>query len=248
MHLNFKTVSNFRDASIYNMSSGKIFRSAKLSNLSITERNKLEDLNIYKVIDFRDPREIKKSPDNLSPYLKERYINLSISAQTLSRMVTACKNNKDDAIYYEKVMEESYKLYLENHKNVWKDFFKILISSRGQPILYHCTAGKDRTGIASYLIQSLCGVEENFINDSYLISNDLLSSKEAVSEQQDTVQNPDKLVTPLMLSTLGKVKISYLNSAKNIIKEKYQSVKSYFLNELGFNNQDLNELLTIYKK
>ena len=82
----------------------------------------------------------------------------------------------------------------------------------------------------------------------YLISNDLLSSKEAVSEQQDTVQNPDKLVTPLMLSTLGRVKISYLNSAKNLIKKKYQSVKSYFLNELGFNNHDLNELLTLYKK
>ena len=125
MHLDFKTVSNFRDASIHNMSSGKIFRSAKLSNLDISERKKLEDLNIYKVIDFRDPREIKKSPDNLSPYLKERYINLSISAQTLSRMVNAFKDNKDDAIYYEKVMEESYKLYLENHKNVWKDFFKI---------------------------------------------------------------------------------------------------------------------------
>ena len=248
MHLNFKTVSNFRDASIYNMLSGKIFRSAKLSNLSLTERNKLEDLNLYKIVDFRDPREIKKSPDNLSPFLKERYINLSISAQTLSRMVTAYKDNKDDAIYYEKVMEESYKLYLENHKIVWKDFFKILISSKGLPILFHCTAGKDRTGIASYLVQSLCDVEENSIDESYLLSNDLLSSKEAVSEQQDTLKNPDKNVTPLMLSTLGRVKISYLNSAKNLIKEKYQSVKSYFLNELGFNNHDLNELLTLYKK
>ncbi len=247
MPLDFKTVSNFRDASIHNMSSGKIFRSAKLSNLSITERNKLDDLNIYKVIDFRDPREIKKSPNNLSPYLKERYINLSISAQTLSRMVTACKDKKDNVIYYEKVMEESYKLYIENHKNVWKDFFKILISSKGQPILYHCTAGKDRTGIASYLVQSLCEVEENFIDENYLLSNDLLSSKEAVSEQKDTVKHPEKLVTPLMLSTLGKVKISYLNSAKNLIKEKYQSVKSFFLNELGFNSQDLNEFLAIYK-
>ena len=99
MHLDFKTVSNFRDASIHNMSSRKIFRSAKLSNISITERNKLEDLNICKVIDFRDPREIKKSPNNLSPFLKERYINLSISAQTLSRMVNACKDNKDAVSY-----------------------------------------------------------------------------------------------------------------------------------------------------
>ena len=94
----------------------------------------------------------------------------------------------------------------------------------------------------------MCDVEENSIDESYLLSNDLLSSKEAVSEQQDTLKNPDKNVTPLMLSTLGRVKISYLNSAKNLINEKYQSVKSYFLNELGFNNHDLNELLTLYKK
>ena len=41
MHLDFKTVSNFRDASVHKMSSGKIFRSAKLSNLNLNERNKL---------------------------------------------------------------------------------------------------------------------------------------------------------------------------------------------------------------
>ena len=94
----------------------------------------------------------------------------------------------------------------------------------------------------------MCDVEENFIDESYLLSNDLLSSKEAASEQQDTLKNPDKNVTPLMLSTLGRVKNILPEFSKNLIKEKYQSVKSYFLNELGLKKHDLNELLTLYKK
>ena len=247
MSFDFKTVSNFRDASIQNMSQGKIFRSAKLSKICDSELTKLEGLKIYKIIDFRDPKEINKAPNNLSEYLKKKYVNLKISAKTLSRMVSSYKENKDDVFHYEKVMEESYKLYIENYKSVWRNFFEILIASKGIPVIYHCSAGKDRTGIASYLIQSLCGVDENLIDNNYLLSNDLLSTKEAVSEQKDTLRNSNSLVTPLMLSTLGRVKISYLNSARYIITKKYQSVENYFLSELGFNIEDLNKLLAIYK-
>ena len=247
MSFDFKSVSNFRDVSINNMSRGKLFRSAKLSNLNDLEKKKLDNLNLYKIIDFRDPKEIRKSPDNLSKDLKDNYINLSISAKTLSRMIDARQKFKDDKIFYEKVMEESYKLYIENHKDVWRSFFNILIAAKGMPIIFHCTAGKDRTGVASYLIQSLCGADQSLIDQNYLLSNDMLSSREAVSEQKDTLIHSDNLVTPLMLLTLGKVKISYLNSAREIIKNKYKSVKNYFLTELGFKTEHLNKLLTIYK-
>ena len=54
---------------------------------------------------------------------------------------------------YEKVMEDSYKLYLNNHKHIWKEFINILLNSNSSPVIFHCSAGKDRTGIASYIIQ-----------------------------------------------------------------------------------------------
>ena len=56
------------------------------------------------------------APDNLSPKLQERYINLPISASTLSRMVSQKQLNGDNVEFYEKVMKESYRMYINNHK------------------------------------------------------------------------------------------------------------------------------------
>ena len=149
------------------MKKNKLFRSAKLSNLEDEDLDILEKNKIFKIIDLRDPVEIEKAPDNLSSNLLKKYINLPISANTLSRMADAyhnCNYQENETIY-ENVMKKSYEFYLKNHSEVWKKFFTILLESNGKPVIYHCSAGKDRTGIASYLIQSLCSQKEELIFD-----------------------------------------------------------------------------------
>ena len=89
---------------------------------------KIEKLNPYAIIDFRDPKEINKAPDNLSKKLLKKYISLPISASTLNRMVVQKKIEGDYKLTYEKVMEDSYKLYLNNHKHIWKEFINILLN------------------------------------------------------------------------------------------------------------------------
>ena len=154
--ISIESVSNFRDASIGSrMKKNLLFRCAKLSTLNIKDIKILENLNPFAIIDFRDPKEVKMAPDNLSPKLQERYINLPISASTLSRMVSIKQINGDNIKSYEEVMEESYRMYINNHKKVWAKFFEILLSSNNRPIIFHCSAGKDRTGIASFMIQSI---------------------------------------------------------------------------------------------
>ena len=69
------------------MKKNVLFRCAKLSTLNKNDLTKLEKLNPHAIIDFRDPKEIKKAPDNLSTRLVEKYVSLPISASTLSRMV-----------------------------------------------------------------------------------------------------------------------------------------------------------------
>ena len=157
------------------MKKNQIFRSAKLSNLNDDDLDILEKNKIFKIIDLRDPVEIEKAPDNLSSNLLKKYINLPISANTLSRMADAyhnCNYEENETIY-ENVMKKSYEFYLKNHSEVWKKFFTLLLESNGKPIIYHCSAGKDRTGIASYLIQSLCSQKEELIFDNYLLSKEL---------------------------------------------------------------------------
>ena len=245
--LSISSVSNFRDVAIGpKMKKNLLFRCAKLSTLNSEDIVKLENIKPYAIIDFRDPKEIKKAPDNLSESLFKKYVSLPISANTLNRMVAEKSIQGDNRLTYEKIMEESYKLYLNNHKHVWKEFINILLNSNSNPIIFHCSAGKDRTGIASYIIQSLLNSSIELIYENYLLSNQLLSSIAATAEQTTSSKNDDLKITNVMLKALGKVQKSYLNSAIYEIKEKYQTLEMYIFNELGFNENDIEKLKKLY--
>ena len=245
--ISIESVSNFRDVSIGSkMKKNLLFRCAKLSTLNDRDICVLENLNPHAIIDFRDPKEIKKAPDNLSAKLLKKYINLPISASTLSRMAAQKEIDGDSVESYEKVMEDSYRMYINNHKVVWTKFFEILLKSNKLPIIFHCSAGKDRTGIASFMIQSIFKNPMDLIFENYLISNDLLTIKAATAEQSTNSSNQDSLVTKNMLSTLGKVQQSYLNAAIDEIDKKYSSLENYFISQLGLKVNDIQKLEEIF--
>ena len=245
--ISIESVSNFRDVSVGSkMKKNLLFRCAKLSTLNDRDICVLENLNPHAIIDFRDPKEIKKAPDNLSAKLLKKYINLPISASTLSRMAAQKEIDGDSVESYEKVMEDSYRMYINNHKVVWTKFFEILLKSKKLPIIFHCSAGKDRTGIASFMIQSIFKNPMDLIFENYLISNDLLTIKAATAEQSTNSSNHDSLVTKNMLSTLGKVQQSYLNAAIDEIDKKYSSLENYFISQLGLKVNDIQKLEQIF--
>ena len=245
--ISIESVSNFRDVSIGSkMKKNLLFRCAKLSTLNDRDICVLENLNPDAIIDFRDPKEINKAPDNLSAKLLKKYINLPISASTLSRMATQKEIYGDSVESYEKVMEDSYRMYINNHKVVWTKFFEILLKSKKLPIIFHCSAGKDRTGIASFMIQSIFKNPMDLIFENYLISNDLLTIKAATAEQSTNSSNQDSLVTKNMLTTLGKVQQSYLNAAIDEIDKKYSSLENYFISQLGLKVNDIQKLEQIF--
>ena len=241
------SVSNFRDVAIGSkMKNNILFRCAKLSTLNDEDIKKIEDLNPHAIIDFRDPKEINKAPDNLSKDLLKKYVSLPISASTLSRMVDQKNIDGDNKFTYEKVMEESYKLYINNHKHVWKEFIKILLKANNNPIIFHCSAGKDRTGIASFIIQKLCDNPMELIFENYLLSNELLTINAATAEQTTASKKNDQLITEIMLDTLSKVKKSYLISGINEIENQFESLENYIIQELGFTNTDIKDLKKLY--
>ena len=241
------SVSNFRDVAIGSkMKNNILFRCAKLSTLNDEDIEKIEDLNPHAIIDFRDPKEINKAPDNLSKDLLKKYVSLPISASTLSRMVDQKNIDGDNKFTYEKVMEESYKLYINNHKHVWKEFIKILLKANNNPIIFHCSAGKDRTGIASFIIQKLCDNPIELIFENYLLSNELLTINAATAEQTTASKKDDQLITKIMLDTLSKVKKSYLISGINEIENQFESLENYIIQELGFTDADIKDLKKLY--
>ena len=228
------------------MKKNVLFRCAKLSTLNKEDIITFETLNPYAVVDFRDPKEINKAPDNLSKGLIDKYISLPISASTLSRMVAQKSVEGDTMKTYEKVMEESYKLYVNNHQHVWKEFLNILLNSNNKPVIFHCSAGKDRTGIASFIIQRILNNSMELIYKNYLLSNQLLTTQAATAEQTTSSSNDDLLVTETMLNVLSKVKKTYLLSAINEIENKYQTLENYIIEGLNFDKNKIYQLKRQY--
>jgi protein-tyrosine phosphatase len=241
------SVANFRDVAIGpKMKKNVLFRCAKLSTLNKEDIITFEKLNPYAVVDFRDPKEINKAPDNLSKGLIDKYISLPISASTLGRMVAQKSVKGDTMKTYETVMEESYKLYVNNHQHVWKEFLNILLNSNNKPVIFHCSAGKDRTGIASFIIQRILNNSMELIYKNYLLSNQLLTTQAATAEQTTSSSNDDLLITETMLNVLSKVKKTYLLSAINEIENKYQTLENYIIEGLNFDKNKIDKLKRQY--
>lgn len=99
------------------------------------------------------------------------------------------------------------------------------------PLVFHCTAGKDRTGFGAYLFLSALGVDEELIIKDYLASNYYLQGKYGGYIRQYPV-----------LSPLFEVREDYLGTAINQIKDTYGTVEVYLDKVLNVDRKKLKEL------
>ena len=164
---------NFRDLGGYPTQDGsttrwgRVFRSDRLDGLSADDRAVIESLGISKVFDLRSNAEVAAAPDRLPRTVTHVHFPMSSDVaqhrSMLTRIVdgTLTKFDKDD-------MAAGYLNMLEG----FGDYFTEVIDTvaAGHRILFHCTAGKDRTGVMAMVLLGLAGVPEPHLLDDYEIS------------------------------------------------------------------------------
>lgn len=206
-------VSNFRDLAEFATLNGKsinrnyIFRSNNFADITIKGIAQLEKLNPSIIIDFRNENEILKGNDKLPKELEKIRINMPIKPlheKRLSRGISDGTLTESDAA---DLMKEIYKSFVTDHMNTYLNFLKIVIKNEKYPIIYHCTAGKDRTGLASAMILKLLGFDQSEIFKDFLATNSLWRPSKNILNNF-----PKKLIKPL----LGVSK-DYLNTSLEII-------------------------------
>lgn len=209
---------------------GKLFRSDDLDNLTDGDLAYLSSIPLLSVVDFRTKEEIKDAPDKFPVSVKNDY-KLSLSPGNLAAAVTA----KDmSAEKVDTLMMEMNDLLVTDPVCVgqYKEFFKLLQEEKQTPLVFHCSAGKDRTGMAAALILLALNVDEDAILDDYLKSNTNLSGKyDAYIEQYP------------YLKSAFEVKPEFLKSGISKIKEQYGLVENYLTKEL---NVDLLKFREMY--
>ena len=123
----------------------------------------------------------------------------------------------------------------ESSQKHFKDFFDVLLDENSGNILYHCTGGKDRTGLATLFILTLLGVDEKVIIKDFAQSN--------ISNRRHNLI----LITVMhlflyafrfkrMLIAMLYAKVEYLKKTILFINEKYGSVREYLRNQIGIDD------------
>jgi len=255
------SVRNARELGGYITSDGKrvksglLLRTAKLYGISdddveiITSKYNLGD-----IIDLRFDMEIQYETDRDI----DGVVYHQLDVMDLSGFDTA--NMPDMAtLDYKKLVAmmdafgmtdgSMYIGFLENEKGKqgYREFFRILLNaSPDRAVLWHCTGGKDRTGLGAMLILSALGVDEETIISDYLLTN-TYNEKTIIGLNQALKQKgfDDEFIHKASL-VFDAVDESFMRKAIAFLKKKYGSVLGYIHDGLSINQEEVNSLKEKY--
>lgn len=237
--INFRDIGNYKTNSGRTVKNGILFRSADLSKLTDNDLKIITGLNIQYNFDFRGPYEIKSSPDILPKNVES--IQLSAGSETIGDSLYMKEMSK-------KMKDSSFILSFYNNispfRDRYKPLFDSLLSFKGKKaIVFHCTAGKDRTGIAAALILYALGVDKKTILDDYEATN--YYRKDA---NEKTINQLQKFygIDLQSANNLMTANRAYLESTFKTIENQYGSVESYFDKIMGLNKNKIRSLRLYY--
>lgn len=241
---NFRTVGNIKNIDGQTLKEGKFYRSAHLNKLKKKSFDELEKLGIKQIIDLRNSKEIAQKPDNLpGDIVYKNYSAFEDEGDQLDQAKKLILKGKVDGLDADKRMLEFYRNYVTENPEIIKKVITEILDS-DQPVLYHCTAGKDRTGIITALILTILKFDKETIYNDYLLSNNY---REKLVDKRLNLANNLHFLYPKMdvkvLEKLSWVETDYLDAAFNEINKEYGSIDNYIQKVLGISENKRQEYI-----
>ncbi len=165
--------TNFRDLGGYPTEDGsmtrwgRVFRSDGLHDLSDDDHRRLRELGVTIVFDLRSEGEVQSAPDRLPADIEHVHLPMSSDVAQQRSMLQRIIDG-DLPKFDEDDMSEGYLRMLEGFPEHLARM--VTAVADGKRVLFHCTAGKDRTGITAMTLLGLVDVAEAHILDDYEIS------------------------------------------------------------------------------
>jgi protein-tyrosine phosphatase len=235
-----------------------LLRTAKLSDSSEADLKKLvEEYNLATVLDFRSDMEITTAQDpdlegveNLHlpimdmELMGERYgamkEELGEDAQNADQMTLLMAAVKSGIINPNMYVE-----FLQGQagKDGYRRMFEELLAlPEGKSLLFHCTQGKDRTGVGAMLILSALGVDQDTIMADYLLTNEFNAEKIAKEQEMVKQLSEDPQEQEILLLAMDSVNEETMRNALDYLNSEYGSPMGYITQELGLTEDQIGEL------
>lgn len=244
-YLNLDQIINFRDIGGIPTKDGRtvkwetIYRCGDLGNPSKRDFNFLERANLAAVMDFRKDYEIARSKDTFPSEKGTQHYHIEIGK-------TGTENNPNmlmalfqDPTATAEIADSVFNLYYMHYDITdYVDYFDVLLKSAGN-VLFHCTAGKDRTGIAAALLLYALGVDYEIIKEDYFLSNRYTQNLFAQRKEMQQLNQE-------VLAVIAGVRPKYLETAFTRFIEQYGSMDNALLEGLGLDEGKRNLLIEKY--
>lgn len=216
VRLPIDSLENCRELGGYNTRHGEqtkwhaFLRSSEMSKLTPEEVGFLKAYGVTTVIDLRGEDEIQKHPNPLAhedfcEYHNKPFITLQVSDIT--------QHVADVARSLENVFMGDFYVDLLERSEVIKEIMDVIGQAEEGCVLFHCQAGKDRTGILAMLLLGLAGVEK----------------KDIVSNYETTYTNLESIHDYAGERPYGDIPESFMYSSREYILRAYE----YILDKYG---------------
>lgn len=231
--------TNFRDLGGYAGQGGrtvrwrKLFRSDHLADLTPEDLLLIDRLGVARVFDFRGKTERLAQACAIPGVVVHSLAIEPTVVQGLKTLIDAGQlvtvDNTVD------LMQQTYRDFVLDNSPRFAEFFGYLLADDA-PQVFHCTAGKDRTGFAAALLLEALGVPREVILQDYLLTNDLYQMPKA---------NPAGLPQEVM-NVLWRVQANFLEAAFEVVEADFGSVPRYLNEALGVDAPAQARLAALY--
>lgn len=235
-----RSIDNFRDiagittayttAHDGTMRAGVFYRSNALTP-SAADLATLNGLGIKAIFDLRTPAEIAATPDTLLAGATYNNIDIIGSTTSGSNITTVSITSAANAIA---LMQETNRAFVSDAgmRGQLGVLFNELAGVDGAA-LFHCTAGKDRTGWTAAVLQSIAGVDDATIMSNYLATNDYTAAR---------IKATLAAMPPAMAAIYGPmigVDASYLQAGLDQVTAQYGTMDNYLKQGLGLSQETI---------
>jgi protein-tyrosine phosphatase len=228
---NFRDIGGYVTVDGHSVRWNRVYRSSDLSHLTSTDAKKVGSLNIASVIDLRTDEERARSP---RVWMRSPADIYQSPQKTLAPVMQVILHDAESADGARAGLIQFYARMPDRYRAEYSAMFQ-RIAAGELPILVHCTAGKDRTGVAIALLLTAIGVSRPVVVDDYALTEKLVpASAGAASAQGASAKLPEE-----SRRVLWRADPKYILAALDSIEREYGSTNGYLARGLGLSKAQI---------
>ncbi len=247
-HIALESLQNLRDLGGYSTTDGRstrwgrFVRCAGMGGLTEADQETMVAYGIGAVIDLRQQGEIERSPNPFADYSGVAYHHLDLWGDRVSDF----KSSKSSLTQADK-LADLYRTGFVRCEGIIGQIMGTLADEGDHASLFHCGAGKDRTGIVAALLLGIAGVPYETIAADYALTERYLPETKRdhanpdpmfIPEQADAKRDPGRQPLPVyMFSCLPKTMLLALA----FLDENYGGVEGY-VRKIGLTEEQIDRL------